>query len=152
MKTQLKQFAIQVYSKNGEGEYTGEFMVDTVIAKNREEAMKPYLEQDMRAKIFKERDYVEPKQKEILPKIPIPEDVEMSSLDTPPISRHFTPSTQSIVEFEDNGIKFKIENGNVSKLDWVILEKDSYKIEDAVGEPLLNDTIIVKTKQWIKVK
>ena len=146
-----KQFAIQVYSKNTDGEYTGEFMVDTVIAATREEAMRPYLEQNMRAKIFKERDYVEPKQQEILPKIPIPADNEMSSLEAPPASRNITSST-SIVEFEDNGIKFKIEDGNVSKLDWTILDPDEYKIEDAAGGTLSKTDLIVKTKQWVKVK
>jgi len=146
-----KQFAIQVYSKNTDGEYTGEFMVDTVIAATREEAMRPYLEQNMRAKIFKERDYVEPKQQEILPKIPIPADNEMSSLEAPPASRNITSPT-SIVEFEDNGIKFKIENGNVSKLDWTILDPDEYKIEDAAGGTLSKTDLIVKTKQWVKVK
>ena len=97
-----------------------------------------------------------------------PEEMAMGKIPAPPgIAPYYpgggiapTPQKPPVVEFEDNGVKFKVECGSVFKKDWVDVKSDEYRIVNTVnGSVVINtpsangmDGLKVQKLDWIKVK
>jgi len=163
-KKQKFQYAIKVYSKNNDGEYTGEFIIDTRIGTSRQEVLAPYIEAEMKAEIFKEREFIDEVQ-QAMEEIPKRQPGKSENLNFNKPTPNINESTE-ILEFENGGIKFKVEGGIVRKYDWANCSEFKLhyvgsenmpaqskqfikKLEEIIKEH--PDAFEVQTKAWIEV-
>lgn len=66
------------------------------------------------------------------------------------------PPRPPVVEFEDNGVKFKVEGGSVFKKDWIDVKPEEYRIVEKTTGKATDLTILKDLKvqkiDWVKVK
>lgn len=160
----MKQFAIKVFTKDGEGCYTREFLIETRKGETREEVLAPYIEAGMKVEVFKERPFVDEVQ-QAMKDIPKRQPCKSENLSFNKPTPNVNESTE-ILEFENGGIKFKVEGGIVRKYDWANCSEfklrfvDSpdmehpskqfiNKLEDIIKE--YPEAFEVQTKSWVEV-
>jgi len=161
------QYAIKIFTKDMNDEYDGKFIIESRIGESKEEVLSEYVKNGIKATIFKERPLEDPVG-DLIKNIP----ANKPEKETEAKPRHFTPLESKpepkteVIEFENGEVKFKIDNGKVTKFDWsnerefkISLEKD--KLPDNLSKQfiskleklLLNKEIFqIQIKQWIEVK
>lgn len=68
-----------------------------------------------------------------------------------PTVSQIPPIIQKPIEFEDNGIKYKIEKNVVYKKTWVPIKSKEYRIVTKSGKETENRDLTIEKLDWIKV-
>ncbi len=164
------KFKFKVFNPDSNGTFDkSKFTLDEMVAANEDEFMQACTMLGQKVEIIERLGSPEksnlagPAQPPMAPLTP--EEIAMGKIPTPPGIAPFRSAGETIpvpgmrppvVEFEDNGIKFKVEGGSVFKKDWVDVKAEEYRVvERSSGRTLGVEGMVdlkVQRLDWVKVK
>lgn len=137
------KFAFKVFNmKNGSPD-PSQFTMDSMVANNEDEVYKIYNSLGQKIEITERIGQPTPSKAEgpVLAPGEIPAPAGIAPYRGGGVVP--APSKPQVIEFEDNGVKFKVENGSVYKKDWADVDMTEHRVTDS-GR--------VQKLDWTKVK